>query len=224
WTSITTMVRKTTQQKKSMSTSTSNTTTADSSSTSTITKPYGYKTLKSNPAEHYDHFDSPIGPMEFFANDKGLVLITFFPLHKPNVDSMKPNLITNQFKQQLTDYFSGDLLDFTVPVDWDAGTEFQQKAWKALCDVKFGETASYSDVAKAIGKANAPRAVATACRLNKFPLIVPCHRIVSSKGEVVGYMGKGGIPKQHFLYDHEQAVLKEAKSNNIKCSRISRRC
>eukprot|EP01133_Synstelium_polycarpum_P015467 gene15467-18358_t len=146
--------------------------------------------------------------IEYHADDEKLLKISFFPAH--TIDKSKANTVVNQFTRELEEYFAGKRLDFTVPIDYSQGTEFQAKAWKALCSVGYGKTASYKDIAIQMGIPKAPRAVATSCRTNKFPLIVPCHRITSVTGEVVGYIGKGGIPKQHFLYAHEQKYLNKS--------------
>ncbi|EFA78035.1 hypothetical protein PPL_08681 [Heterostelium album PN500] len=194
--------------------------------TTTTTTPYSKKTIEEKPTEktpanrmYYDQYESPIGTIEFYANDKKkLTLISFYPKYE-STDEMNTNETTDSFKNELVEYFAGERADFETPIDYNEATDFQKGAWNALLDVKYGETVSYSEIANKMG--TAPRAVATACRLNKYPLIVPCHRIVSVSGEVVGYIGKGGIPKQHYLYAHEQKYLKSLTSKNDKTKTTS---
>ena len=88
--------------------------------------------------------------------------------------------------QQLREYFAGTRRKFTVPLDLE-GTEFQQQAWAAMCGIRYGDTLSYAQQAKAIGKPKAVRAVGSANGANPVPIIVPCHRVIASDGSLGGY-------------------------------------
>ena len=88
--------------------------------------------------------------------------------------------------RQLREYFAGTRRNFTVPLDLE-GTEFQQQAWAAMCDIRYGQTLSYAQQAKAIGKPKAVRAVGSANGANPIPIIVPCHRVIASDGSLGGY-------------------------------------
>ena len=90
--------------------------------------------------------------------------------------------------RQLNAYFAGELQQFDVPLAGE-GTEFQKKVWQQLCAVRYGETASYGEIAKAIGQPTASRAVGMANGRNPISVIVPCHRIIGSNGKLVGYGG-----------------------------------
>lgn len=90
--------------------------------------------------------------------------------------------------RQLKAYFAGDLQQFDVPLAGQ-GTEFQKRVWKALKKVPYGETATYGDIAKAIGSPTASRAVGMANGRNPISIIVPCHRIIGTSGKLVGYGG-----------------------------------
>jgi len=81
------------------------------------------------------------------------------------------------------------------------GTAFQERVWKALRDINSGETATYTDIAKAIGKPKAARAVASACAANPLAFIVPCHRIVRSTGEISGY--RWGIERKKSILEYD---------------------
>lgn len=90
--------------------------------------------------------------------------------------------------RQLKAYFKGKLTHFDLDVDGD-GTEFQQRVWRELCNVPYGETVSYGEIAKAIGRPTASRAVGMANGRNPISIVVPCHRIIGSNGKLVGYGG-----------------------------------
>ena len=87
------------------------------------------------------------------------------------------------------------------------GTTFQRRVWAALVAVPYGETASYGDIAAAIGQPTATRAVGAANGRNPIPLIIPCHRIIGTDGSLTGYSGGGGIETKRYLLDFEQGVL-----------------
>ncbi|MBP8221372.1 MAG: methylated-DNA--[protein]-cysteine S-methyltransferase, partial [Aeromonadaceae bacterium] len=94
-------------------------------------------------------------------------------------------------------YFAGRLQRFTLPLAAH-GTAFQQAVWQALCDIPYGETRSYGDIARAIGKPAAVRAVGAANGRNPLSIIVPCHRVIGQNGSLTGYAG--GLPiKQQLL-------------------------
>ena len=95
---------------------------------------------------------------------------------------------------------------FDVPLA-PQGTEFQLTVWKALGDVPFGTTATYGDIARAIGQLTATRAVGAANGRNPIPIIVPCHRVIGASGELTGYSGGGGIETKRRLLDHESVTL-----------------
>jgi O-6-methylguanine DNA methyltransferase len=101
---------------------------------------------------------------------------------------------------QLTGYLTRSLGDLAVPVDL-RGTPFQRRVWRALLDIPYGETRSYAEVAAAIGRPSAVRAVGFANGANPVPLIVPCHRVVGSDGTLTGY--GGGLPLKQRLLELE---------------------
>jgi methylated-DNA-[protein]-cysteine S-methyltransferase len=107
-------------------------------------------------------------------------------------------------EHQLKAYFSGALLHFDLPLA-ARGTFWQQQVWRALLDIPFGETRSYGDIAKAVGKPRAARAVGRANNTNPLPVIVPCHRVVGAGGSLVGY--GGGLDLKAHLLAHEREVL-----------------
>ena len=94
--------------------------------------------------------------------------------------------IVRQAEQELREYFAGRRRTFTVKLDLE-GTEFQRKAWQAMRKIPFGETISYGDQARKVGKPKAFRAVGSANGKNPIPIIVPCHRVLASDGSLGGY-------------------------------------
>ena len=110
--------------------------------------------------------------------------------------------VFEQTKAQLEEYFLGERKAFDLPLLL-VGSEFQQGVWRALLEVPFGETASYLDLSKRLNNEKAIRAVASANGANAISIIVPCHRIIGSIGELTGYAG--GLPLKKRLLDLEQA-------------------
>lgn len=90
--------------------------------------------------------------------------------------------------RQMQDYMAGKLTHFNLPLRAD-GTEFQRAVWRAMAAVPYGETRSYAQLARAAGRPRASRAVGSACGRNPLPIVVPCHRIVTSDGQLGGYSG-----------------------------------
>ena len=144
---------------------------------------------------------SEIGPFEIVGTDEGIVTIRFNtdPLVTDNnlPASMKECL------QQLDEYFKGRRQKFDVPLLLE-GTDFQKTVWRQLQKIPFGQTASYGDVACAIDRPKAYRAVGNANNKNPVPLIIPCHRVIGSDGKLVGF--GGGIWRKRWLLDHESSL------------------
>ena len=113
-----------------------------------------------------------------------------------NASICKTEVIKEAFRQ-LEAYLAGDLLTFTVPLA-PHGTEFMLTVWKCLCEVPYGTTASYKEIALAAGRPKAARAVGLANNRNPVPLFIPCHRVIGSNGKLVGYRG-GLIVKRRLL-------------------------
>lgn len=105
--------------------------------------------------------------------------------------------------EQLDAYFAGERTAFAVRLHFD-GTEFQQRVWRALLAIPFGETLTYGALAAQIGSPDAARAVGLANGHNPIGIIVPCHRVIGADGSLTGY--GGGIDRKRHLLDHERAV------------------
>jgi len=158
------------------------------------------------------HIDTILGRMLALADDRGLFLLCF--VDKQSVDSESARLskklkaeivfyeneIIKSIKYELIAYFSGENVMFKTPCHI-LGTDFQKTVWGALKKIPYGETRSYLDVAKSINHPKAFRAVALANAANKFPIIIPCHRVINANGNIGGYAG--GASKKMWLLQHE---------------------
>jgi methylated-DNA-[protein]-cysteine S-methyltransferase len=111
---------------------------------------------------------------------------------------------------QLNEYFAGDRDSFDLPVEPE-GTEFQRAVWSALAEIPFGETRSYGQIAAAVGRPKAARAVGMANNRNPIAVIVPCHRVIGAGGALVGYAG--GIERKTWLLTHEREALNANSSS-----------
>ncbi|MGL4393908.1 MAG: methylated-DNA--[protein]-cysteine S-methyltransferase [Brevinema sp.] len=143
------------------------------------------------------YFDSPLGMIYLEANDEALLKVEFVEQHSSSI-SMNP--ILSEAQKQLLEYFSGERRSFDLPVKFQ-GTVFQEKVWKALQKIPFGETKTYQEIAEEIGHNNAYRAVGSANNKNQFAIIVPCHRVIAKSGSMAGY--NGGLDKKESLLSFE---------------------
>ena len=137
-------------------------------------------------------YDSPIGPMTLVQEGEALARLDFDVPSQP--EEVTPLLL--EACRQLREYFAGERKAFALPLA-PAGTEFQKKVWAALRDIPWGETRSYGDIARAIGKPTACRAVGMANGRNPLPVFIPCHRVIGTNGSITGY--SGGLEKKRFL-------------------------
>ena len=110
--------------------------------------------------------------------------------------------VISQAKKQLLEYFAGQRIFFTVKTLCN-GTDFQKKVWSELSHLNYGEKATYKEIGERVGNAKGSRAIANACGANPFAIIVPCHRVTGSRGDIGGYTG--GIRKKIALLELERA-------------------
>ena len=137
--------------------------------------------------------NSPCGKLEITADKDGVTAVRF--VDAPSL-SDNPNALTRLACAQLEEYFSGQRRDFDLPLN-PRGTAFQQQVWQQLCEVGYGQTASYGEVAKRLNNPKAVRAVGMANGRNPIAIIIPCHRIIGSNGGLTGYAG--GLERKKFL-------------------------
>ncbi len=151
---------------------------------------------------------SPLGDLSLLASATGLRGI-FFEQHRhfkgvQQAQFSSEHPILNLAAQQLRDYFAGTRQQFELPLDWQQGTAFQQKVWRALLRIPYASTCSYAELARQIGQASAVRAVGAANGRNPFSIIVPCHRVIASSGKLTGYAG--GLSRKQSLLQFEQCL------------------
>jgi O-6-methylguanine DNA methyltransferase len=149
--------------------------------------------------------ESMIGPLFLAASRRGLVALEF-DVRLPGQQTIRPNprdlrqegktknvfeessSALQPYMEELEQYFSGKRRKFDFPLDL-RGTDFQLTCWHALLAIPYGETRSYADIARAVGKPNAFRAVGMANNRNPIAIVVPCHRVIASDGGLCGYGG-----------------------------------
>ncbi len=144
---------------------------------------------------------SPVGPLLVTATNEGIVSLHF---DGEPAQGSADNVHLDQLTTELEEYFAGERTEFDVAMVVE-GTEFQKKAWKALCDIPYGETRSYGTQAKALGDPKACRAVGAANGQNPIAIVIPCHRVIGTSGKLTGF--GGGLDKKRWLLDHERDVL-----------------
>ena len=158
----------------------------------------------------YTWMESPTGKLLLAADDAGLRHIIFEPA-KPRPDWRESATPLRETIRQLRAWFAGELRDFHLPLAPE-GPAFHQRVWRELCNIPYGETISYGEIARRIGSPNASRAVGRANGANPIPIVIPCHRVIGSNGKLTGY--GGGLPRKEFLLalEHKQMLLPLAAS------------
>lgn len=154
------------------------------------------KAQPSTPRRHvYKRVASPVGRLTLVATDDGLAAILWendrphrVRLNLEAEDNRHPVLV--EAERQLGEYFAGRRKQFALTLDLSgSGTAFQRAVWRALLTIPFGETRSYAQIARQIGKPGAARAVGAANGRNPLSIVAPCHRVVGSTGALTGFAG-----------------------------------
>ncbi|MDC8829491.1 methylated-DNA--[protein]-cysteine S-methyltransferase [Alteromonas gilva] len=146
------------------------------------------------------YLESPCGVIAIAGDDYGLTSVAFV---EDATLPENPSLVTQQCCSQLAAYFAGTLKVFNLPLN-PAGTAFQQRVWRQLSAIEYGQTTSYGTVATRLGQPTASRAVGMANGKNPLAIIVPCHRVIGSNGTLTGYAG--GLTRKRFLLSLEGAL------------------
>jgi len=147
--------------------------------------------------------DSPVGRLALEADGETLTGVRWISSGE-RAPREKPTAILKETARQLDRYFARKLQRFDLPLA-ARGTDFQKSVWKMMCEIPYGETATYGGMAMALG--SGPRAVGTACGRNPIPIIVPCHRVMGSGGREGGFSGGQGLPTKRKLLAIEGVVL-----------------
>lgn len=150
---------------------------------------------------------SPVGPLLLAACDEGLRAIEFHTSKHPVVrePDWRPgdHPWLRRAAVQLEEYFAGTRRTFDLPLV-PRGTPFQCRVWLALADIPYGHTESYGELARRLGQPRAVRAVGAANGRNPLPIVLPCHRVIGSDGQLTGF--GGGLPTKRFLLELEGAL------------------
>jgi methylated-DNA-[protein]-cysteine S-methyltransferase len=150
---------------------------------------------------YFGKLPSPVGELTICADDVGITAIAF-PGETPSAHgAANPDPLIHEAMRQLRAYFAGRLKHFDLPLN-AAGTVFQRAVWEALRAVSYGATASYGEIAAAVGNPKGSRAVGLANGRNPIAIVVPCHRIIGRNGSLTGY--GGGLDRKQWLLTHEQ--------------------
>lgn len=153
--------------------------------------------------------ESPVGPLLLAADESGLRRLEFVNGRKPAQADPRWHEDAQYLREairQLRAYFAGELETFDLPLAPE-GTPFQQTVWKHLCDIPYGETISYGELARRVGNPNASRAVGLANGSNPIAIVVPCHRVIGSNGKLTGYGGGLPIKEKLLALERRQLVL-----------------
>ncbi len=146
------------------------------------------------------------GPdLRLVASPAGIRTIAFAPWPVPVSARQATTLlpVLTEAIRQLEAYFRGELREFQMTLDFE-GTDFQKRVWRQLLTIPYGHTRSYTQIAQAIGRPNAVRAVGAANGANPIAIVVPCHRVIGASGKLVGY--GGGLPLKKRLLALEGVV------------------
>lgn len=164
------------------------------------------RAVKAESAIHYRVVDSPVGALLLAGDGRALRRLAFVRNGEP-----KPEEAWREDRlgaldpvcRELEAYFAGRLRRFQTSVAPD-GTEFQQRVWRALCEIPYGTTTSYGELAHRIGADRAVRAVGAANGANPIAIVIPCHRVIGADGSLTGF--GGGLPVKRALLDLEQGT------------------
>jgi len=153
------------------------------------------------------YYQSPIGVLEIKSNVDTINAILFTnswkgtALDESHLQFERPTTgVISTCLDQLDEYFAGKRREFSFPMQ-QSGTAFQQTVWNELCNIPYGVTISYLTLSKRIGNVKAIRAVGTANGNNNLSIVIPCHRVIGSNGELIGY--GGDLWRKKWLLEHE---------------------
>ena len=154
-------------------------------------------------ATAWRRFETPLGVMRVEEDAQGITSLRFVDGPLDEIGSSADGRWLADAEAQVREYFAGARRSFDLPLSL-SGSDFQRRVWRALMDIPFGETRSYGDVAEALGKPGAARAVGMANNTNPVLIVVPCHRVVGSSGRLTGYAG--GLERKRSLLELERTL------------------
>ncbi|MDR2855391.1 MAG: methylated-DNA--[protein]-cysteine S-methyltransferase [Methanomicrobiales archaeon] len=151
-------------------------------------------------------YHTAIGDILLKTTDEALIGLHFLTQEEKDVfegDTDSPSPILRETSAQLDEYFAGKRRVFSVSTK-PAGTTFMQEVWDALMKIPYGQTRRYGEIAASIGRPTASRAVGMACNRNPIALIIPCHRVIGAKGDLVGFRGGVDIKEKLLALESEK--------------------
>jgi methylated-DNA-[protein]-cysteine S-methyltransferase len=157
-------------------------------------------------AETYEiEITSPLGPLSIVGSAQAVESIGWnLDRASSTADTANSCPLLDECVRQLQAYFDGRLTAFDLPVA-PAGTNFQQRVWQRLMAIPFGHTLSYGQLAETLQPPTSPRAIGNAVGRNPISIVLPCHRVVGSRGDLTGFAG--GLDRKEWLLTHEGAIL-----------------
>ena len=157
---------------------------------------------------YYRYIPTPVGRFLLAGDAQGLVMTSFtrgYQQRKPEPDWLPDDGTLERAATQLGEYFAGNRQRFDIPLALK-GTPFQREVWGVLQTIPFGETWAYGDIAARLGRPGAARAVGSANIANRLPIVVPCHRVLGKRGQLIGF--GGGLDTKQWLLDFEKEPKK----------------
>lgn len=154
------------------------------------------------PAMYQTALDTPVGRLLIEGTKTAVTAIRWVA---PDAPVGRSNKVLNHARKQLREYLKGKRTVFDVPIDLSGLTPFQRMVLAEVQSIEFGRTTTYAEIARRLHKVTAPRAVGQANARNPINIIIPCHRVLSTKGKLTGY--SGGVQAKLWLLKHEEAVL-----------------
>jgi methylated-DNA-[protein]-cysteine S-methyltransferase len=151
---------------------------------------------------HRTYYQSPIGLIEIAGTEEAIQAVDF--VEKAGEASAEIPLLLRTCLRQIEEYFQGKRREFQLLLRLE-GTDFQKKVWQELIKIPYGKTASYGEIAKAIGNEKAVRAVGQANHRNPIAIVIPCHRVIGHDGSLTGY--GGGLWRKEWLLRHEAKCM-----------------
>ena len=164
---------------------------------------------------HYITMPSPVGDLTLTSDGDALTAVYFEdPKYGPASTGgwIRDDAVLADARRQLDEYFRGERTEFELTLA-PSGTDFQRSVWRALTEIPYAATTSYGWIASSIGKPAASRAVGAANGRNPISIIVPCHRVIGSGGDLTGY--GGGLDRKRWLLDHEAVVLSNVRAASV---------
>ena len=149
------------------------------------------------------YYRSPVGILKIAGTDNYISEVSFIDDASNMEEPQSDHYLLNKCVEEFIEYFNGKRLSFDIPV-YQKGTDFQTRVWSELLNINFGKTISYMTLAKRLGNPDCIRAAAGSNGKNKICIIVPCHRVVGSNQQLVGF--SGGLWRKRWLLEHENKI------------------